>query len=57
MDRTYANGMVNSSDISQTKAQSSQVATSSNFRTDMNVNGLINSSDISFVKSESGTGL
>ena len=52
-----ANGSVNSSDISQTKAQSGQVATSSNFRTDVNVNGLINSSDISLVKSKSGTGL
>jgi hypothetical protein len=54
---TTANGSVNSSDISQTKAQSGTVASSSNFRTDVTVNGLINSSDISTVKSKSGTAL
>jgi hypothetical protein len=54
---TTANGSVNSSDISQTKAQSGTVANSSNFRTDVTVNGLINSSDISTVKSKSGTAL
>jgi hypothetical protein len=52
-----SNGSVNSSDISQTKAQSGTVASSSNFRTDVTVNGLINSSDISTVKSNSGTAL
>jgi uncharacterized repeat protein (TIGR01451 family) len=54
---TTSNGSVNSSDISQTKAQSGTVANSSNFRTDVTVNGLINSSDISTVKSKSGTAL
>jgi hypothetical protein len=54
---TTANGSVNSSDISQTKAQSGTVASSSNFRTDVTINGLINSSDISTVKSKSGTAL
>jgi hypothetical protein len=54
---TTANGSVNSSNISQTKAQSGTVANSSNFRTDVTVNGLINSSDISTVKSKSGTAL
>jgi hypothetical protein len=54
---TTANGSVNSSDISQTKAQSGTTATSSNFRTDVTINGLINSSDISTVKSKSGTAL
>jgi hypothetical protein len=54
---TNANGAVNSSDISETKAQSGTVANSSNFRTDVTVNGLINSSDISTVKSKSGTAL
>jgi hypothetical protein len=54
---TTANGSVNSSDISQTKAQSGTTASSSNFRTDVTVNGLINSSDISTVKSKSGTAL
>src|SRR5437870_57258 len=36
---TTANGSVNSSDISQTKAQSGTVASSSNFRTDVTING------------------
>ncbi len=54
---TTSNGSVNSSDISQTKAQSGTVASSSNFRTDVTVNGLVNSSDISTVKSKSGTAL
>ncbi|MDP9253592.1 MAG: dockerin type I domain-containing protein, partial [Verrucomicrobiota bacterium] len=54
---TTGNGSVNSSDISQTKAQSGTVANSGNFRTDVTVNGLINSSDISSVKSKSGTAL
>jgi uncharacterized repeat protein (TIGR01451 family) len=54
---TTANKSVNSSDISQTKAQSGTVPTASTFRTDVTVNGLINSSDISTVKSKSGTAL
>ena len=54
---TTANGSVNSSDISQTKSQSGQLVTGSNFRTDVTVNGAINSSDISLVKSKSGTAL
>ena len=54
---TTANGSVNSSDISQTKAQSGQSVTASNFRTDVTANGSINSSDISLVKSKSGTAL
>jgi hypothetical protein len=52
---TTANGIVNSSDISQTKSQSGQTVTDSNFREDVTVNGVINSSDISLVKSRSGT--
>ena len=51
------NGLVNSTDISQTQAQSGQPVTGSNFRTDVNANGLINSTDISIVQSNSGTGL
>ena len=54
---TTANGLVNSSDISQTQSQSGQTVTSSNFREDVTVNGLINSSDISLVQSKSGTSL
>lgn len=52
-----ANGLVNSTDISQTQAQSGQAVTLSNFRTDVNANGLINSTDITTVQSKSGTGL
>ena len=54
---TNANGIVNASDISETKAQTGTATTSANFRQDVNVNGLINSSDISLVKSKTGTGL
>ncbi len=50
-------GVVNSSDISLTKAKSGQVADMTNFRADPNVDGVINSSDISLVKSRSGTAL
>lgn len=48
---------VNSADISQTKARSGSVLTSTNFRNDVNIDGSINSADISLVKSKSGTGL
>ena len=54
---TSANGLVNSTDVSQTQAQSGQAVTGSNFRTDVNANGLINSTDVSIVQSKSGTGL
>ena len=54
---TTANGSVNSSDISQTKSQSGQTVSTSNFRQDVTANGSINSSDISLVKSRSGTAL
>jgi hypothetical protein len=54
---TTANGAVNNSDITQTKGQSGQVATQSNFQTDVTVNGVINNSDITTVKGKSGTGL
>ena len=54
---TTANGMVNSSDISQTQSQSGQPLAANNFREDVNVNGAINSSDISLVQSKSGTAL
>ena len=53
---TNANGVVNASDVSQTKSQSGQAVTSSNFRTDVVVNGTINASDLALVKSRSGTG-
>jgi PKD repeat protein len=54
---TTANGLVNSSDISQTQSQSGQPVSAANFREDTTVNGAINSSDISLVQSKSGTAL
>lgn len=54
---TNGNGLVNSSDISQTQSQSGQQVTLNNFREDVTVNGQINSSDIALVQSRSGTGL
>jgi uncharacterized protein (TIGR02597 family) len=52
---TTGSGSVNSSDISQTKAQSGQPVSASNFRQDVTANGSINASDIGLVKSNSGT--
>jgi hypothetical protein len=54
---TTANRSVNSSDIGQTKSQSGQPVTSSNFREDLTVDGAIDSSDIGFAKSKTGTAL
>ena len=54
---TTASGIVNSSDVAQTQAQSGQSVTPSNFREDVTVNGLINSSDVGLVQSKSGTAL
>jgi hypothetical protein len=54
---TNADGFVNSADISQTKSQSGNPVTFSNFREDANVDGYLNSADISLVKSKSGTAL
>lgn len=52
---TNGNGVVNSSDIGQTKAQIGQGVTDSNFRTDVNANGAINASDVALVKAQLGT--
>ena len=54
---TNSNGAANASDISQTKSQSGQTTTETNFRTDMTVSVAINSSEIALVKSKSGTPL
>jgi hypothetical protein len=54
---TGGNGIVNSSDISQTKLQSGQAVTNANFREDINANGSINATDVSSVKLKSGTAL
>ncbi len=54
---TTADTFVNSGDIAQTKSQSGQFVTGSNFRSDVNVDGNLNSADIGLVKSKSGTAL
>ncbi|MEY2547242.1 MAG: hypothetical protein QOG48_2359 [Verrucomicrobiota bacterium] len=54
---TTGDGVVNSTDIAQTKSQSGQFVTSSNFREDLTADGNLNSTDIGLVKSKSGTGL
>ncbi|MEY2547389.1 MAG: hypothetical protein QOG48_2506 [Verrucomicrobiota bacterium] len=54
---TTADRFVNSSDISQTKSQSGNSVSASNFREDLTVDGNINSTDIALVKSKSGTAL
>ncbi|MEP6603516.1 MAG: hypothetical protein ABJB69_06185 [Spartobacteria bacterium] len=52
---TNADRSVNSADISQTKAQSGQTLSGSNYREDVNVDSQIDSADISAVKAASGT--
>ena len=54
---TTGNGTVSASDVSQTKLQSGQLVTGTNFRTDVNANGSINAGDVSLVKSKTGTAL
>ena len=54
---TSGNGTVSGTDVSQTKLQSGQAVTASNFREDVVVNGSINGSDVSAVKLKSGTGV
>ena len=51
---TNGNGVVNASDVSQTKSRSGQTTTSANFRSDVIANGTINVSDLAMVKSRSG---
>jgi hypothetical protein len=52
---TTGNGIVNSSDITQTKGQSGLPVSATNFRLDVTVSDSINASDVSIVKSRSGT--
>ncbi len=54
---TNGNKVVNSTDISQTKAQSGSPISTTNFRSDNTVNGIINATDVSQVKLSSGHGL
>jgi len=51
---TNANGVVNSSDVGQTKSQIGVLVGSSNFRNDANVNGTINGTDVALVKAHIG---
>jgi hypothetical protein len=54
---TSASGSVNATDVSQTKAQSGQAVSATNFREDVSVSGNINSTDVSTVKAASGSAL
>jgi hypothetical protein len=51
---TNGNGVVNASDVAETKAQSGQPATNINFRTDVTVSGVTNATDIGVVKAQIG---
>jgi hypothetical protein len=51
------NAVVNSSDVSLTKAQVGMPVSGSNFREDVNVNGTISSTDVALVKAKVGTAL
>lgn len=54
---TTRNGVVNASDIGETKTQSGANASPANFRNDVTANGVINGSDIGLVKSQAGSTL
>ena len=54
---TTASRSVNSTDVSETKSQSGQALTATNFRVDVTANGAINSTDVLQVKLKSGTAL
>ncbi len=54
---TSGNGLVTSTDVSQTKLQSGHAITSANFRTDINANGTISGTDVSVAKLNVGSGL
>lgn len=54
---TNADNFTDAIDVSQTKSQSGNPVTGSNFREDVNVDGFIDAIDTSLVKSKSGTAL
>jgi hypothetical protein len=54
---TNGNGIVNATDIAQTKGQAGQPVNSGNFRTDVNASGIINATDVAIVKAHSGEGI
>ncbi len=51
---TSNNGVVNASDIAQTKGQVGLAVTSMNFRQDVNVSGTLTSADVTIVKANNG---
>ncbi len=51
---TSNNGVVNASDIAQTKGQVGSLVTSANFRQDVNVSGTLTSADVTIVKANNG---
>ena len=54
---TGGNGSVNAADVGQTKSQSGNAVSGTNFREDVNADGSVNASDVGLVKSRSGNGL
>ena len=54
---TTGNGIVNASDIIQTKGLTGSSITEANFRSDVTADGAINSSDVIAVKSRSGSAI
>jgi hypothetical protein len=54
---TNADHFADAVDVSQTKSQSGNAVTGSNFREDVNVDGFVDAVDVSLVKSKSGTAL
>jgi Dockerin type I domain len=54
---TSGNGVVNATDVAQTKAQVGQPVNGSNFRTDVNASGIINATDVAIVKTHSGASI
>jgi hypothetical protein len=54
MGDTTGNGVVNGSDVAETKAEIGQAINSDNFRADVNANGAIGAADVTIVKSQIG---
>jgi hypothetical protein len=54
---TSSNGIVNATDVSQTKLQSGQPISAANFRQDVTASGTFNATDVSQVKLHSGEGV
>jgi hypothetical protein len=57
MGDTNANGVVNASDVSQSKAQVGHTVMNANFRIDATANGTITASDVAMIKSRSGAAI